>query len=87
MPPSWGSSTTWTSMKIPDDELRALVRSVIANRSDRDQPLRPMESPSWKAHASHSLLPSVRSGDGDDQCLIEPAVLCNHCGFCRSLGH
>lgn len=24
---------------------------------------------------------------GDDACLIEPTVKCNHCGFCESYGH
>jgi hypothetical protein len=25
--------------------------------------------------------------DGDGLCIIEPAVACNHCGYCKSLGH
>ena len=42
----------------------------------------------FRAHASHALLPLVRGGDeGDGLCLIEPAVRCNHCGYCVSLGH
>ena len=24
---------------------------------------------------------------GDTMCLIEPAVQCNHCGFCKCHGH
>jgi hypothetical protein len=24
---------------------------------------------------------------GDTMCLIEPAVRCNHCGFCKCHGH
>ena len=39
------------------------------------------------AHASHILLPLARGGDGDGACLIEPAVRCNHCGYCLSYGH
>jgi len=38
-------------------------------------------------HASHSRLSFLRSGDDDGQCLIEPAVRCNHCAYCLSLGH
>ncbi len=38
-------------------------------------------------HASHSRLSLLRSGDDDGQCLIEPAVRCNHCAYCLSLGH
>ena len=37
-------------------------------------------------HASHLQLPLV-SGDSDGACIIEPAVRCNHCGYCLSLGH
>jgi len=39
-------------------------------------------------HASHALLPLARGGDADEgACLIEPAVRCNHCGYCVSYGH
>ena len=38
-------------------------------------------------HPSHALLPLLRSGDDDGACLIEPAVRCNHCGYCLSYGH
>ncbi len=38
-------------------------------------------------HASHLRLPLVLGGDENGACLIEPAVRCNHCGFCQSLGH
>ena len=41
----------------------------------------------FAAHASHLRLPLVRGGDGDGACIIEPAVRCNHCGYCLSLGH
>jgi hypothetical protein len=32
---------------------------------------------------------AVLAGDavGDGACLIEPAVGCNHCGYCQSYGH
>ena len=71
---------------MTDDELRAIVRDVIARRtrpgpgvdSDVDLP---------RSHASHLLLPLARGGDGDGACLIEPTVRCNHCGYCLSYGH
>ena len=25
--------------------------------------------------------------DTEGPCIIEPAVMCNHCGYCKSLGH
>ena len=88
---------------MTDEELRTLVRDAIqrhlggganaprgselAARADefRVQGLQP--DPPWRAHPSFGkfLLPS-----GDEEggpCLIEPAVRCNHCGFCQSYGH
>ena len=39
-------------------------------------------------HASHILLEVVPGSQIDDgMCVIEPAVRCNHCGFCQSYGH
>ena len=71
---------------MTEEELRALVRDVIARRSrpgiDVDSDVAVPHS-----HASHLLLPLARGGDGDGACLIEPAVRCNHCGYCLSYGH
>ena len=38
-------------------------------------------------HPSHMRFTVLRSGDDDGACLIEPAVRCNHCGYCLSYGH
>ena len=38
-------------------------------------------------HTSHLRFTLLRSGDDDGACLIEPAVQCNHCGYCLSYGH
>ena len=38
-------------------------------------------------HASHGKLTLVTGGDSEGQCIIEPSVRCNHCGYCLSLGH
>jgi hypothetical protein len=35
-------------------------------------------------HASHFRYTLPESGG---PCLIEPAVRCNHCGYCQSHGH
>jgi hypothetical protein len=53
--------------------------------------------PPWRSHASFGkyLLPtgedlsrqSSGGAEADGPCLIEPAVKCNHCGFCLSHGH
>jgi hypothetical protein len=38
--------------------------------------------------ASHVLLKVIPGSQIDDgMCVIEPAVRCNHCGFCQSYGH
>ena len=48
--------------------------------SDYPSPLAP--------HPSHLLLTVLPGSEADDgTCVIEPAVRCNHCGFCQSLGH
>jgi hypothetical protein len=66
-----------------NDELRDMVRASIAKlaRTVQDAPQAPVR------HASHGLLPLARGDDGDGACLIEPAVRCNHCGYCISYGH
>jgi hypothetical protein len=73
-------------MDISEQELRAMVRDAIARHAGA----RPLEIPAagdCRGHASHVRLPVLRGGDDDGSCLIEPAVRCNHCGFCQSFGH
>jgi hypothetical protein len=70
---------------MTDDDLRAIVRDVIARR--RPEPAPDAGAPPVRSHASHGLLPLARGGDGDGACLIEPSVRCNHCGYCLSYGH
>jgi hypothetical protein len=38
-------------------------------------------------HASHGMFMLPAGADTDGPCLIEPAVMCNHCGYCKSYGH
>jgi hypothetical protein len=87
---------------MTDDELRAMVRQAIAKvQSDalttahqshllhQSHPLHPshLSHLSHLSHPSH-LTFSVPSGaDADGPCIIEPAVMCNHCGYCKSMGH
>ncbi|HTG88890.1 MAG TPA: hypothetical protein VL914_01810 [Vicinamibacterales bacterium] len=43
---------------------------------------------SSQSHASHILLKVLPGSEVDEgMCVIEPAVRCNHCGFCQSYGH
>jgi hypothetical protein len=68
-----------------DDALRALIRESIARHLG--EPSReairqlPVTVVSHASHYRYSLPPS------DGPCLIEPAVSCNHCGYCESHGH
>jgi hypothetical protein len=40
------------------------------------------------SHPSHIILNVLPGSDVDEgMCVIEPAVRCNHCGFCQSYGH
>jgi hypothetical protein len=72
-------------MDLSDDELRALVREVIAARAPVASP-EPGVVLADRAPASHRTFALV-SGDADGACLIEPTVSCNHCGYCLSFGH
>ena len=36
-------------------------------------------------HGSHAIFAIASTGEGD--CIIEPSVRCDHCGYCKSLGH
>jgi len=74
-----------------EQELREMVRASIARRlgsshTATGRPAAARHEDSWGSHASHLRLPLV-SGDEDGACVIEPAVRCNHCGYCLSLGH
>jgi len=73
-------------MDISDDELRSLVRDAIARASRGDAGVDRVPA-AFHGHSSHFMLPLARGGDGDGACLIEPAVRCNHCGYCLSFGH
>jgi hypothetical protein len=78
---------------MTDQELRGMIRDSIARqmgaKAMEAAAPRPFGDPasSYHAHASHHRLALVRSGDDDGACLIEPAVRCNHCGYCLSYGH
>jgi hypothetical protein len=73
-----------------EQELRALVREAIAVHLQGAGPMAP--APTFSAdrarqHASHAMFVLPAGFDTDGPCLIEPGVLCNHCGYCKSLGH
>jgi hypothetical protein len=71
---------------MTEQELRALVRDAIARHaSARSADAPPLAR--LPLHPSHTLIALPAGSDGDGLCIIEPAVTCNHCGYCKSLGH
>lgn len=80
-----------------EDMLRAMIRESVARHlgAQRPEPRLPPQGVErllpfsahalpFSAHASHFRYTLPESGG---PCYVEPAVLCNHCGFCQSHGH
>ena len=79
---------------MTEQELRTLVRQAIARHSVTQSPAgRVLSDPASVfsdppvRHPSHSMFVVPSGGDSDGRCIIEPAVMCNHCGYCKSMGH
>ena len=70
-----------------EPELRALVREVIARTVRPEQSGGRLGAALLPHHASHAMFVLPVGTDSDGPCLIEPAVTCNHCGYCKSYGH
>lgn len=70
---------------MTDDEIRGIVRQVLAARglAPAHGPAHPPAGP----HASHLRLRMVVATDPGSPCVIEPTVPCNSCGYCLSMGH
>jgi predicted Zn-ribbon and HTH transcriptional regulator len=68
-----------------EDALREMVRAAVARRlatptavgQDNVQ----LRIATDMSHQRYAL------PDSGGACLIEPAVTCNHCGYCQSHGH
>ena len=73
---------------MTEQELRALVRDAIAKQLGGGASAPRVDPVAFvRQHASHGLVTLPIGMDSDGPCLIEPAVPCNHCGYCKSLGH
>lgn len=78
---------------MDEQQVRLLVRQAIARHlgapavpsipSQRPVPPAPVPDASNVSFARFQL---VRPA-GETDCLIEPAVTCNHCGHCLCYGH
>ena len=76
---------------MTEQDLRALVREAIARHLEGSAPMAgPSPAPVVPVaavvhgHFSHAKFALPALGES---CVIEPAVACNHCGFCKSYGH
>lgn len=70
-----------------EDTLRMMVREAIASRLVSPRAGEKTGQGGYlplAAHPSHFRYTLPGSGEA---CLIEPAVQCNHCGYCQSHGH
>ena len=73
---------------MTEQELRALVRNAIAKHAAAQAAPQPAHTMTARLHPSHALVALPAGADTDDGvCIIEPAVACNHCGYCKSVGH
>lgn len=73
---------------MTEDELRAVVRTAIARvRGASQKPFANQNSLKPGQHPSHALFRVNSGADESGPCIIEPAVPCNHCGYCQSMGH
>jgi hypothetical protein len=73
---------------MTEQELRTLVRDAIAKQATaRAADPQPERTSATRLHPSHAVIALPVGSDGDGLCIIEPAVSCNHCGYCKSLGH
>ena len=72
-----------------EQEIRNLVRNAIA-RQAAALPREAAErsgAPAPHLHASHIMFNLPADPQVEGRCLIEPAVMCTHCGYCKSYGH
>lgn len=71
---------------MTDDDIRALVRLAVERHLGAASPEQPAATPAPAVHPSAARYHLPRASD-DSMCLIEPAVRCNHCGYCQCHGH
>jgi len=81
-------------MQISEQELRGMIREAIARHSVRGDdgaacvaasPTPVVAAAASRVHGSHLMFTIEPGSDGT--CIIEPSVACNHCGYCKSMGH
>jgi hypothetical protein len=70
-----------------EDALRALIRQSVARHlnAETQAPASPFAAP--VSIVPHPSQYRYQLPESDGPCLIEPAVTCNHCGYCQSHGY
>lgn len=77
---------------MTEEDLRALVRQAVARHLSAASPgagasgASGPDAPAPGVHPSFGRYLLPREPGDSGACLIEPAVTCNHCGFCQSHG-
>ncbi|HEX7070127.1 MAG TPA: hypothetical protein VF190_04950 [Rhodothermales bacterium] len=70
---------------MDEQTLRAIVREAVSRHLGAPAPAPGgrtlLIQPGHPSHVRY-VLPET-----DGPCLIEPTVMCNHCGYCQSHGH
>jgi hypothetical protein len=73
---------------VTEQEMRILVREAIARALPGSASVAAViPDRAVRMHASHAMFVLPAGADADGPCIIEPAVACNHCGYCKSYGH
>jgi hypothetical protein len=75
---------------VNEEELRALIRVAIQKHMHSRSAEAPQELPERRRTTPESISfgqYQLERAPDDTMCLIEPAVRCNHCGFCKCHGH
>ena len=76
-----------------EQELRQLVRRVVAERLGGEARATTARDASnahvldVRTHASHAMFRVASGSEIGGPCVIEPQVSCDHCGYCKSMGH
>ncbi len=73
---------------MDEQALRSLIREAVERHLGPRAPSASRALITGQArHPSHDRFNVLSGGDIEGPCLIEPAVSCNHCGYCLSHGH
>lgn len=70
-----------------DEELRALIRAAVERHLRSGATAAPVQELRREGPPASMAFGQYQLERADTMCIIEPAVRCNHCGFCKCHGH